>query len=215
RPVRRGELEQCDAAPAGVAVAVVREVRTAAAAQVEGGHVGLLEFAGTGCGDRAEEGTQVPPGRPGDRTGHIVQQGEALLPLAVRVAERERGGPHHPAEFAGSRRGGHETSPSPGAGSVPGAEPPVAGPPPGCPPLRRGGMSRAALPLPSQFSRLTRAAPLGLVKVSEVCRWRSAWKFSTATGSGPPDDSPNGPEPPMPGPSSYSREQASSSSWSA
>src|SRR5689334_6930984 len=58
----------------------------------------------------------------------------------------------------------------------------------------RGGNSPSGRPLPSQLNRFTTVSP--------VCRSRSMWKFSTAIGAGPPEDSPNGPEPPMPGPPS-------------
>ena len=48
---------------------------------------------------------------------------------------------------------------------------------------------------PSQLSRFTRAAASSVgTNVSAVCRALSAWKFSTATGTGRPDASPNGPD---------------------
>lgn len=47
---------------------------------------------------------------------------------------------------------------------------------------------------------------------SSVCRCRSAWNVSTATGTGPPLASPNGPDSYMPGPPSNDNEQADSSS---
>src|SRR5690606_12836171 len=105
-----------------------------------------------------------------------------LQQLLARVVQEQRRGPvHH-----GHRRG-----------LLLGAATPHE------PSSARGGKRPSGAPLPSQFSRLTFALrEAGSATVSVVCRAWSIWKFSTATGSANPgpDPSPNGPEPPMPGP---------------
>ena len=77
----------------------------------------------------------------------------------------------------------------------------------------RGVNIDSGVPLPSQLSRFTRDGCSALAAIpSSVCRCRSAWNVSTATGTGPPLASPNGPDSYMPGPPSNDNEQADSSS---
>src|SRR5690606_12159628 len=159
-----------------VAVGEVRQEQTEALVMVERGDIVGRELRQRCPVQAVEEALQ----RAGDafrqRSDSRMQQRPTVQHMLIRVPEEPGLDPPRPCPCLG--RGHHDRA-------------------------LGGGTSPSGMPLPSNFNRLTRLRlSTGAAGVPACCRSRSMRKFSTAMGDGPPDDSPNGPEPIMPGPPS-------------